>query len=271
MSKLLKSKFLLGAMVVAALFVGVFATTATSANADCTITPTLRVGSKGASVSCLQSIVGATADGSFGPKTKVAVMAYQASHGLTADGVVGPKTVAVLMAGGAVSGNFPAGCTSAAGYSVTTGAKCTSGPSTGLPAGCSSTTGFSVTTGAKCDGSSTGGSVSTGPLTGGAGDATITSASDTESEVSEGDGATKVLNFKVKADGGDIQVDSVKVTLENTGSGSTRLNRYLDTVTVYEGSTKVGSADVADFTKDGNVYSKSISVLLLSLTSMVMM
>ncbi len=248
--------------MVAIVFALGLAVSATPAAADCTIVPTLRVGSKGASVSCMQSIVGAKADGSFGPMTKASVMAYQASHGLTADGVVGPKTVAVMM-GGAVSGNFPAGCTSASGFSMTTGVPCTSGPSTGIPAGCTSaTTGFSVTTGKPCNGStgSTGGT-STGPLTGGAGDVTITSGADTESSVTEGDGATKVDNFKVKAEGGDVQVDNVKVEfVNNDGGSSTRFSRYADTVTIYEGSTKVGSADVADFTKDGSTYSKSISL-----------
>src|SRR3989344_3335797 len=126
MSNLLKSKFLLGAMIVAIMFVGVVAFDATPAAADCSITSTLRVGSKGDQVKCLQTIVGATADGSFGPLTKAAVMAWQSGRSLVADGVVGPLTRAALL-GGAVSGNFPAGCSSASGYSPTTGASCSTG------------------------------------------------------------------------------------------------------------------------------------------------
>src|ERR1035437_561129 len=106
-----KSKILLGVMIVVAMF-GVLAfSNAKTASADCTITATLRVGSKGVEVQCLQTKVGATADGSFGPLTKASVMAYQSNHGLSADGVVGPLSRAVLNVGGAISGNFPAGCT----------------------------------------------------------------------------------------------------------------------------------------------------------------
>ncbi|MFA5932205.1 MAG: peptidoglycan-binding domain-containing protein [Candidatus Paceibacterota bacterium] len=125
----LKSKFLLGVMTVAIMFVGVVALNADhAAAADCTITKTLRVGSKGAEVKCLQAAVGATADGSFGKKTAAAVKVWQAAKGLSADGVFGPKSRAVFV-GGAVSGTFPAGCTSAVGFSPTTGASCATGVS----------------------------------------------------------------------------------------------------------------------------------------------
>src|SRR3989338_51602 len=106
MSKLLKSKFLIGVMLVAVLVVvgGAFAK---SASADCaaTITMTLRVGSSGVQVQCVQTIVGATADGAFGPLTKAAVMAWQAGHGLSADGVVGPLTRAALAGAGVSVGS----------------------------------------------------------------------------------------------------------------------------------------------------------------------
>ena len=55
---------------------------------------TLRVGSKGEAVKAVQTCVGATADGSFGPMTKAKVMAWQSSMGLTADGVFGPMSKA---------------------------------------------------------------------------------------------------------------------------------------------------------------------------------
>ena len=47
----------------------------------------------------VQILVGVDADGIFGPKTKSAVVAYQAAAGLSADGVVGPKTWAALILG----------------------------------------------------------------------------------------------------------------------------------------------------------------------------
>ena len=172
MSNLLKSKFLLGVMAVAIMFVGVVAISAETASADTCSTgaTTLRVGSKGDSVKCLQTAVGVTADGSFGPKTKAAVVAWQSSMGLVADGIFGPKSRAVLVVGGSVSGSFaPEGCTSASGYSPVTGGACyavTSSSGT-FPAGCTSAAGYSPTTGVKCD--STGGTVvpvekATGPV-----------------------------------------------------------------------------------------------------------
>ena len=64
--------------------------------ATCTITSTLRLGSTGADVSCLQSRIGLISDGKFGPRTLIAVKAFQANAGLRADGVVGPKSISAL-------------------------------------------------------------------------------------------------------------------------------------------------------------------------------
>src|SRR3989344_1267641 len=133
MSKLLslKSKYLLGVMIVAAIVVA-FAMFATTALAAYTHVGTLRQGSSGSQVVSLQTTLGGlVADGSFGPMTKAAVMSFQSSRGLTADGVVGPMTGAAL-AGVMTGGTYPAGCSSSSGYSVTTGLPWTGGGS--LPA-----------------------------------------------------------------------------------------------------------------------------------------
>ena len=53
---------------------------------------TLKNGSKGEEVKLLQSKLGITADGVFGPKTEAAVKKFQAANGLIADGIVGAKT-----------------------------------------------------------------------------------------------------------------------------------------------------------------------------------
>jgi len=171
MSNLFKSKFFLGVMIVTVMLVGVVGftsgvQTAAAATTVTSITHTLKVGSPyKAEVQILQTALGLTADGSFGPKTKAAVEAWQTKEGLTADGVFGPKSLAAF-GGGSMSMTYPAGCTSASGYSATTGALCSTGvvtnPSTTLPAGCVTTSGFSPTTGASC---STGVVVSqSGPL-----------------------------------------------------------------------------------------------------------
>jgi peptidoglycan hydrolase-like protein with peptidoglycan-binding domain len=59
----------------------------------------LQQGSRGSEVSMLQSALGVTADGIYGPQTKQAVMNFQSSKGLKADGIVGPKTWAALSGG----------------------------------------------------------------------------------------------------------------------------------------------------------------------------
>ncbi|MCB1386465.1 MAG: peptidoglycan-binding protein [Nitratireductor sp.] len=56
----------------------------------------LRVGSRGNLVKKLQSELGVSADGAFGPGTKKAVADYQKAHGLEADGMAGPKTLATM-------------------------------------------------------------------------------------------------------------------------------------------------------------------------------
>jgi len=48
--------------------------------------------------------------------------------------------------------NFPAGCTSILGYSITTGLSCSGISLVNLPAGCTSTSGYSITTGLPCSG-----------------------------------------------------------------------------------------------------------------------
>lgn len=54
--------------------------------------PVLKRGSFGLEVREVQRAVGAKVDGIFGPKTELAVKAWQAQHGLKPDGVVGPLT-----------------------------------------------------------------------------------------------------------------------------------------------------------------------------------
>ena len=56
------------------------------------MTNTLKLWSKGDEVKCLQSFLGITADGNFGPKTKAKVVAFQKYNGLKADGIFGVKS-----------------------------------------------------------------------------------------------------------------------------------------------------------------------------------
>ncbi|MEI8174317.1 MAG: peptidoglycan-binding domain-containing protein [bacterium] len=123
MSNLLKSKFLLGAVMLLA-----FVVTTSSANAA--ITFTLKKGSKGPQVVELQTALKISpADGSFGAKTLAAVKVWQASKNLTADGVFGAKSRALL--GGTVGTTCPIGDMNPA-----TGLPCAGTTAGTLPIGC---------------------------------------------------------------------------------------------------------------------------------------
>lgn len=117
-----------------------FGTTLTTVQ---TISRTLVSGMSGDDVRLLQSALGISADGSFGPKTKAALIAFQTSHGLKGTGELDSNTRAAL-ASGAVAG---AGCTATTAFSPTTGIKC---PVATLPVGCTAATLFSPITGAQC-------------------------------------------------------------------------------------------------------------------------
>jgi hypothetical protein len=60
------------------------------------VSRTLRRGATGEDVRALQSVLGLSADGIFGPNTERAVKDFQAAHALDVDGVVGPATRAAL-------------------------------------------------------------------------------------------------------------------------------------------------------------------------------
>jgi len=203
----------------------------------------------------------------FGSKTKAAVQCFQALNGLSADGVVGAMTGAKLAAVTMTStpGTYPAGCTSNTGFSTTTGASCAT--STTLPAGCTSTVGYSSTTGAKCDGGTT-----SGALTGGAGSLDDVSkiSSYSSEQVNEGDTDTKVAGFDIKADtGSDLAIQAFDINLSlKSGSGSDKLSDYVNSVSIWQGSTKLATVSASDFTKNndgadtgsGNDYQKNITL-----------
>ncbi len=183
--------------------------------------------------------------GGFGAKTKAAVQCFQASNGLTADGVVGPMTGAAL--------------------SSVTGSGSTGSGSSNLPAGCTSTAGYSPVNGQPCNSST--GSTGNGTLSGGAGTLDFTSTSSgIEDSVKESEEDVPVLAFKAEADGSDIALTNLKVVLKNDGYlvSSERLDRYIDEVSVWQGDTKVGSADADEFSKSSKSgadgYSKTISL-----------
>ena len=102
MSNLLKSKFILGFMIVAIMLVGVVSL-APLAKADCSLgSTTLKYGQRSAAVTCLQTYLNVSpATGYFGKLTLAAVKAFQTNNSpLKADGLVGKGTKAIIIAGG---------------------------------------------------------------------------------------------------------------------------------------------------------------------------
>lgn len=98
----------------------------------CSISNTLRLGSRGTEVVCLQALLGNLAtDGSFGPKTQAAVLAFQKVKGLVIDGIFGPKSRASLFSNLIISSD---GCIGTTGFSITTGKSCSSNPVVVTPA-----------------------------------------------------------------------------------------------------------------------------------------
>ncbi len=264
-------KFFVGTLVAVFALVG-----ASAASAAYMHTVTLKVGSSGSQVmslqqtlnmtSCKVSVVGAGAPGyetmTFGPKTKSAVMCFQAANGLAADGVVGPMTGAklVVVSNGSISGNFPVGCTSAAGYSSVTGFPCASTSS--LPAGCTSTAGYSPQTGVKCDGSSTNnGNGNSGSLSGGAGSVDTYSLSSglNNEEVGEDEEDVKVAGLKIEnSDDSDIRLTAVKLVF-NEGTAGSDFEDYADEVSVWLDDKEVARVDASDF-NDDNDWTKNVSL-----------
>ncbi|MEK7219070.1 MAG: peptidoglycan-binding domain-containing protein, partial [Patescibacteria group bacterium] len=233
MSNLLKSKFFLGVMIVAVLVVGAVAFSNTAAAADCTITSTLRVGSKGEQVKCLQAAVGVTADGSFGKMTKAAVQAWQSAKGLVADGIFGPKSRASFT-GSSVSTGLPAGCTSTAGFSSTTGTKCDAVVVVTAPVtGCEGGAVYNSNTGAPCVGAVV-------PTTG---SVTVSLASDNpaagtllvDNTTGVMQNAAPIAKFVFSnGTGAEVKINTVKLTRKGIAADGDINNLFL-----YEGTTKL--------------------------------
>jgi peptidoglycan hydrolase-like protein with peptidoglycan-binding domain len=219
---------------------------AVAGSADAAFTRYLTVGSTGADVVELQTILEAqgylvipvgVSKGYFGALTKGAVAKWQAAVGLPATGYFGPLSIAKI--GGAVSGNFPAGCTSAAGYSPTTGAKCDS-----IPSG----------------GSNAGGNAS-GDLEGGAGSIdsyTILSSLNNE-EVGEDEEDVEVAGLEIEnSEDSDIEIKAVKLVF-NEGTAGSDFEDYATEVSVWLDGKEIGRVD-ADRFNDDNEWTSTISL-----------
>lgn len=84
---------------------------------------------------------------------------------------------------------------------------------------------------------------------------------DVESDVKEGDSNVNVLGVEVEAKDSDVSINRVDVDITLSGTGSTRLTNYFDTVSLWLDGKKLASMDASDGDKDGQVYSFRFSGL----------
>jgi peptidoglycan hydrolase-like protein with peptidoglycan-binding domain len=236
------------------------ATTTTTTTTSASFTRDLTLGSTGADVTALQTwlisagfSIPAGATGYFGAQTKAALASYQAAHSISpAAGYFGPITRAAV---------------AAAGGSTTT---------TSTVPGCAAGALYSSTTGQACAGTTTTTTTTSTTLSGGEADLRNYDLQSGD-DLSEGDSNKEIAVAKFDVRGGDVAIQRVTVDLQPTLS-ATNANlhpwSYFDTLSVYNGSTKVGSVDVssksdwdqenaasgADFTSGNDYYTLDIPV-----------
>jgi hypothetical protein len=106
------------------------------------------------------------------------------------------------------------------------------------------------------------GTPATPGLSGGDGDIQNVKKITSGTETTVGEGTEEnVLGFEIEADdNSDLEITSVRVIATATGTGSTRLNRYVDEVIIYQGDDEVGSLDASDFSRDGKKHTATISL-----------
>jgi len=176
--------------------------------------------------------------GYFGPLTLAAVKKFQTSNGISSTGYVGPLTRAALneLYCKAVTPvtTYPEGCTSAVGYSTTTGLPCST--TVTYPEGCTSAVGFSPTTGLSCAGTTT---TTVGPSYG-----TLSVVSYPVSNPQNplyGGQTYEILDAQYKASGSDITLRKVAVEIFPNTSFPWSI---FSTISVWDGSTKLAEVPV---------------------------
>jgi len=182
----------------------------------------------------------------FGSLTFTAVKNFQSSEGIINTGYVGPLTRAALNAlyctASVPSTTYPAGCTSAVGFSTTTGLSC-SGAVT-YPAGCTSAVGYSSTTGLSCSGTTTVGAGTEGNLA-----ITQNPLPGSSTVILYGGNVQKEISaYKIKATNSDVRVKRVVLQF---GITSDFPWRDISAVSIWDGSTmlKEVPATQANFTE----------------------
>jgi len=112
----------------------------------------------------------------------------------------------------------------------------------------------SVNAGGSTTGGTTGGTSTT--LSGAGHLKNLSTAGDTTSDIKEGDSATSVVGLSADAVDGDVQIQRVDATfyVDDAGSQSTNLDKYVSDVSIYLDGKKLGSIDPASADKSGRVW-----------------
>ncbi len=258
------------------------------ASAD-TWTPTsatiITKSSSSANVKWLQSTLnavqnaGLTVDGFYGKLTTAAIKIFQAANPSAGgvDGIAGKHTIAALnIAGsGSSTGGFSAGCTSASGFSATTGSPCTSvNATTFVPPGCTNSSGFIPVTGGACHAANSNTTLAPAgctnasgfsPVTGGACYATVsgapvvTSGPLSVSLASDNPAPGTVLSGQALANLAHFTFTGTgtlsQVTLQRTGLS---VSADLDNVYLFNGNTRL--TDGASVNTAGNVVFNNVNI-----------
>jgi len=213
----------------------------TSATAVC-FNADLQQGMTSDSVKDLQIKLGVTpTSGYFGPITLAAVKTFQTSNGIINTGYVGPLTRGALNALYCTPvtpvTTYPAGCTSAVGYSTTTGLLC-SGAVT-YPAGCTSAVGYSPTTGLSCSGTTT-----TTVAAPSYGSLSVVSYPVSNPQTTLYGGATyEVVAAQYKATGSDITIRKIPVRFLSVAATVFPWQAFTS-VSIWDGSTQLVSVPI---------------------------
>jgi len=219
---------LLSFAMVLTLVVGLSVAPASAQTVSTVFTTNLTVGSRGADVTRLQTILNAggylmvAPTGYFGSLTRAAVAAWQQSAGVPSTGYFGPLSRAAIAMGS------------------------TPTPTPNPVAGCMPGYVYNVLTGARCD-------TSTPTPSGAEGTLTVSSAASVSSQSNiQSNSDVTVYGLDLRAQLGDVKVDrlDLKVAVTNTGDSSIENpGNFINTVKVWDGSTllKTWSVGTANF------------------------
>jgi hypothetical protein len=157
--------------------------------------------------------------------------------------------------------SFPAGCTSAVGFSTSTGMSCSG--VVNLPAGCTSTVGYSATTGQACNGV-----VSTVSSSGEGSMSLYSAPVALTTSVAQSDVSDSIMAFGIKATGSNVNVNRINVSL-SSGVASALPWKYFTNLYLYNGSTLIGSMPVNSTSLTENVFGKNYTAVFSGLNAMI--